>query len=121
MIEWKQIEEQKPESNTMVLVFMPDCLVTQAYYSGGSFQEPWGAEYSGSKQPKWWASLNTPDAGGTFYKIGGGEKFSGQKGVVDGSYADASYDDVNLRLKNGNRIWRKRSELIEISESEFNQ
>lgn len=41
----------------MVLVFDTQCKVTQAYCSGNSFHEPWGDEYPGSKQPKYWMPL----------------------------------------------------------------
>jgi hypothetical protein len=55
--EWISVEDELPEPRKMVLAFMPDCLVTQVYFSGTSFHEPWGDEYAGSKQPKWWKSL----------------------------------------------------------------
>ncbi len=60
MIEWKNIRDEKPKADKMYLVFRNDCLITQAYYSGNSFHVPWGDEYPGSTQPKWWAKLNTP-------------------------------------------------------------
>ena len=60
MIEWKKIEDEKPEAGKMCIIFTTECLTTQAYYSGSSFHEPWGDEYPGSKQPKWWGKLNTP-------------------------------------------------------------
>ena len=60
MIDWKRVDDEKPTAGKMCLVFMPDCLTTQAYFSGASFNEPWGDEYPKSKQPKWWAALNTP-------------------------------------------------------------
>lgn len=60
MINWRSIERERPKAREMCLVFTSECLVTQAYYSGHSFHIPWGDEYPGSKQPKWWAELNTP-------------------------------------------------------------
>lgn len=60
MIEWKNIANEQPEPGKMCLVFTHSSLTAQAYFSGDSFHEPWGREYPGSKQPKWWAELSLP-------------------------------------------------------------
>ncbi len=60
--EWVSVDELLPDQG-MVLVFTPECLTTQAYYSGSSFYEPWGNEYPGSKQPVYWMPLPEPPHG----------------------------------------------------------
>ena len=57
LMKWNRIEDKAPKAGSMVLIFTPECLTTQAYYSGSSFHKPWGDEYPGSKQPKWWMEL----------------------------------------------------------------
>jgi len=54
--QWISINERMPNPG-MVLIFTPECLTTQAYCSGTSFNVPWGDEYPGSKQPKYWMPL----------------------------------------------------------------
>jgi len=58
-MQWVSVDDEslKDYTGKMVLIFTPSCLVTQAYYSGLSFSEPWGDEYPGSKQPKLWMPL----------------------------------------------------------------
>ncbi|KKK93263.1 hypothetical protein LCGC14_2694630 [marine sediment metagenome] len=63
---WISIDEQQPKPGTMVLVFTTQCLTTQAYYSGNSFHVPWGSEYPGSQQPKYWMPL--PASPGSWFK-----------------------------------------------------
>ena len=53
---WIHTDNRFPDPG-MVLIFDTQCLVTQAYCSGDSFHVPWGDEYPGSKQPKWWMPL----------------------------------------------------------------
>lgn len=57
---WISIEDRIPLPRAMVLVFTSECLITQAYFSGTSFHAPWGDEYPGSKQPKYWMPLPNP-------------------------------------------------------------
>ena len=58
--QWTSVKFRLPEAGKMVMIFTPECLTTQAYFSGHSFHEPWGDEYAGSKQPKYWCHLPQP-------------------------------------------------------------
>ena len=58
---WVSVSDRLPfPHRKMVLTFMTDGKVKMSYFSGDSFHEPWGDEYAGSKQPKWWMSLPSP-------------------------------------------------------------
>lgn len=54
-----------------------------------------------------------------YYKTRFGEKYSSMVAIAVEWYSDPSYDDIRIELKSGQKLWRQRTDLIEITETEY--